>query len=390
MHRRATVPGSGWCALAAAAAVLAGVPVVVAQEAPGAGETTSVREQARVLYETGAAAFDAGDYAAALQKLQESYRLFASLRTLYSLGLCQHALGDFAAATRSLDQYLREAGADAPTELRTRAEELLGQMRAQMGKLDVRANVEGAEILVDGVVVGSSPLAEPVDIGPGWHVVEARRTGYRSEPQRANVTTGETATVALALVALPVETHPEPGPGAGTSPPPPVVVPEYGPPPGVTEQEWYGIGDADYQAYVFETGRRQSLANWVLERNRENPDLDLAEILAGSQGPAWLLAGTLVYVRYEYDFEKNGDRLPWFSTFEWMLGSALTLGAIVMAIIDALDVDKVNVAHPERLVAVPAGAHGSRTGAGESSPSAAAAPPPLDLSVGFGGLTLRF
>ena len=141
---------------------------------------------------------------------------------------------------------------------------------------------------------------------------------------------------------------------------------------------------------MFSTGRHQPLSNWILERNRENPDLTLAEILAGSQGPAWLLAGTLVFVRYEWDYETRNDRLPWFSFFEWMLGSALTVGAIVMAIIDVLDIGSVVVAHPERLMSQPEGVRPGAA-AGESVRAAQAdRGPQVDLSLGLNGLTLRF
>jgi tetratricopeptide (TPR) repeat protein len=383
--------------LVVAALAAAGLaPPAAAQEQPsGAEPAVSNRELARQRYEAGSAAFEAGDYPTARRELEESYRLFASLRTLYSLGLCQQKLGDYAAGVRSLEQYLLEAGADAPPELRTQAEQLISQMRAEMGRLEIAVNVDGADVLVDGTRAGVSPLVSPVDVGPGWHVVEARREGYEGTPQRANVTTGATAAVAVSLTEVAgtgagtgagtvagAGTGTGTGAGAGTGT-------GAEPTGGMSEQEWYGISDSDYQDYVFSTGRNQPLANWILERNRENPDLTLAEILAGSQGPAWLLAGTLVYVRYEHDFEKNGDDLPWFSFFEWMLGSALTLGAIVMAIIDVMDIGEVVVAHPERLMATPEGVRPA-SAVDESVRVAADEAPVVDLSLGFGGLMLRF
>ncbi|MBN1772615.1 MAG: PEGA domain-containing protein [Deltaproteobacteria bacterium] len=338
--------------------------------AHGAAADPSPRERARQHYEVGAAAFEAGDYASALGDLDESYRLFPSLRTLYSLGLCQHALGSFGPALRSLEQYLREGGADAPPELRARAEELVAQMRAELGRLEIRVNVEGAEVRVDGEVVGRSPLAAPVEVGPGWHVVEARHESWDGPPQRVNVTAGAAVVVTLALA-------PEPPP----EPPPPPVEPEpappassgWGPPAGVPEQEWYGISESHYQQYVYATGRHQPLASWLLERNRENPDLDLGILVASTQGPAWLLAGMLTYFVYEDEWQAKGWDLPWVSFFEWLFGGGMTVAAILMAIVDALDLNTIPVAHPERLAAPP--------------PSA---PPPIDVSLGPTGLVLRF
>jgi tetratricopeptide (TPR) repeat protein len=375
--------------------VAAAVLVLVATGPAAAQETSgepSPRELARQHYDAGAAAFEAGNFAAALVDLDESYRLFPSLRTLYSLGLCQHALGSFGPALRSLEQYLREAGADAPPDLKARAEELVAQIRTELGRIDVRVNVDGADVLIDGEVVGRSPLAGPVDVGPGWHVVEARHEEWDGPPQRVNVTAGGATTVALAMEQQ-VEAAPPP-------PPPPELAPapatRVGPPDGMSEQEWYGISDSDYQKYVYSTGRHQPLASWLLERNRENPDLDLGIILASSQGAAWLTAGTLVYLVHEKNWNTgtDPDTLPWVSFFTWLLGGALSLSAILMVIVDALDVDKVAVEHPERLIAAPAtAALPSPATASELEQrwAADAAPAlPVDVSLGLTGLTLRF
>jgi tetratricopeptide (TPR) repeat protein len=367
------------------AAAWLGARPAAAQETSG---TPSPRELARQHYDAGAAAFEAGDYAAALVDLDQSYRLFPSLRTLYSLGLCQHALGNSGPALRSLEQYLREAGAEAPADLRARAEELVAQLRAGMGRLEVQVNVEGAEVLVDGEVVGRSPLAAPYDVGPGWHLVEARHESWDGRPQRIEVAAGGSATVTLALAPLPEPPAPPPVPD-----PEPEPAESAGPPPGVSEQEWYGISDSDYQKYVYSTGRHQPLAGWLLERNRENPDLDLGVILAGSQGLAWLAAGTLVYLVHEKNWESNNDTLPWLSFFTWLLGGALTMSAVLMLIVDALDVDAVAVEHPDRLLAPAPRASAARTTLSEVEQRGAAddaAGWPVEVSLGVGGLVLRF
>lgn len=381
---RVRAVGAVAAALGAALSALAAAWPAAAQPA---GEEPSPRERARQQYEAGVAAFEAGDYATALAAIDESYRLFPSLRTLYSLGLCHHALGNFGPALRSLEQYLREAGPDAPADLRARAEELVAQMRAEMGRLEIRVNVEGADVLVDGEVVGRSPLAAPVEVGPGWHVVEARRESWSGSPERVNVAAGSAASVALALEQ---EAAPPP------PPPPPVepvaassATPLWGPPEGVSEQEWYGISDADYHRYVYSTGRHEPLANWLLEQNRENPDVDMATLVASTQGPAWLLAGMLTYFAYEEEHWKGaGLSLPWVSFFEWLFGGGMAVAAVVLAIVDALDLGTIEVQHPERLLSrPPASAAAADPERGRWTAAAAA---PVDVSLGVGGLRLRF
>ena len=75
-------------------------------------------------------------------------------------------------------------------------------MVRDMGRLRVSVSEEGAAILVDGVEVGRSPLAAPVDVGPGAHVVEARRDGFESAVARVTVGAAGAQAVDLRLTPL--------------------------------------------------------------------------------------------------------------------------------------------------------------------------------------------
>jgi hypothetical protein len=350
--------------------VVAAVPAVgsaSAEEDPG-----SAREQARMHYETGVAAFEAGDYDTALENLEESYRLFASLRTLYSIGLAHHAVGDYPAALRALRRYLEEGGTEVPEDLRARAETLLAEMRDRVARLDVRVDVEGALVRIDGAPAGTTPLPAPIEVGPGRHVVEVAADGYVSRAQRTFVNAGAQNTLLFLLEPAPAATAPEPEP-----PPVAPAAETRGPPPGVSEQEWYGVGDAGYRRYVYETGRRRPLANWILDANRESDEMLLAEVACGTLGPSWLAAGTIAWMFIDDEYTRT-----WMSTLEWALGGVLTLAAIVLAVFDAVDYGSVDVAHPERLFRLAeTGGTSTADGGGRARVTAA---------LGPGGLELRF
>ena len=66
--------------------------------------------------------------------------------------------------------------------------------------MHVTVNVSGAEIAVDGESVGQSPLADPVDVSPGSHSVEARYAG-RSTSSTVNAPAGKVVNVPLNLDA---------------------------------------------------------------------------------------------------------------------------------------------------------------------------------------------
>ncbi|MBI5500298.1 MAG: PEGA domain-containing protein [Deltaproteobacteria bacterium] len=169
-----------------ATVILLGVAATAAAQEGG----SSSRTQAREHYEAGAAAFEASDYPTALRELEESYRLFPSLRTLYSIGLCQQALFDYPAALLSLREYLREGGEEIAPEVRVQVEAAIVEMARDMGRIEVVVDIAGAAVTIDGRTRGTTPLAEPVDVGPGEHAVEVRREGYRPIADHVSVAVG--------------------------------------------------------------------------------------------------------------------------------------------------------------------------------------------------------
>jgi hypothetical protein len=76
----------------------------------------------------------------------------------------------------------------------------LDEAMALVGTLRVKAGVAGAEIVVDGNVVGSEPLEGEVFVEPGAHTIEARLVGYKGAPQAVTVAKGQSVDVALTLV----------------------------------------------------------------------------------------------------------------------------------------------------------------------------------------------
>jgi hypothetical protein len=119
------------------------------------------------------------------------------------MGLAEQALGRWVEA----DQHLREAlrsGSDAWIR-RNRAalESALETISQHLGRLDVTCNVGGAVLLVNGVRVGQTPLADPVTIPVGRVSVEVRMTGYLPATRTVVIEAGVLAREQLALAPAP-------------------------------------------------------------------------------------------------------------------------------------------------------------------------------------------
>ena len=72
----------------------------------------------------------------------------------------------------------------------------------EVGRLSVRSEASGAEVFLDGVLVGRVPLND-LTVVPGDYRVEVRHPDYEPFAQAVKVASGETASVTAVLVMKP-------------------------------------------------------------------------------------------------------------------------------------------------------------------------------------------
>jgi hypothetical protein len=190
-----------------AAAAAAGEPAAV-----GSAEDPALVE-AGERFDRGVACYDRGDYGAALAEFLRAYELTGYWGMLYNLGQVSQALARKTDALTYFEDYLAGGGGEIAPERRTEVEAQLAQLRSQLAQLRVTVDADGAEIRVDDEVVGTAPLAEPLYLEPGPHVVVARHPDYGSVREEITLASEVTETVALTLIA-----PTGPGPGPGTPP----------------------------------------------------------------------------------------------------------------------------------------------------------------------------
>lgn len=186
---------------------------------------------ARTLGTEGIKLANAGDCAAAIDKLTRAEALYHAPTILGRLGECQVALGMLVEGTENLNRVVREAlPANAPPaykQARDRAQGVLDAALPRIAKLRIVVEpvVEGLEVLVGDKSVPAALLGAERPTDPGTHQIVARAPGYRPASAEVTLAEGGAESVSLALVAdesaapPPVETKPEPLPPPA---PPPV------------------------------------------------------------------------------------------------------------------------------------------------------------------------
>ncbi len=197
-----------------------------ATEEPDAEESSRVAE-AQVEFERGVALFESGDLAEALAAFLRAYEIEPHSHLFYNIGVVQLEMGDHAAATRSLRRYLDESGDTVSARRRSEVEKHLDALSRRVARLTVRSNVDGAQVMIDGEVVGTSPLRDPIVLNPGTRRVHVSAPGYAASSQAIILAGGQDRVVEAELELQ--------------QPPPPVVV---------DTQERHEVRRLEISAYV--------------------------------------------------------------------------------------------------------------------------------------------
>ncbi|MGH7293804.1 MAG: PEGA domain-containing protein, partial [Polyangiaceae bacterium] len=214
---RATLAGLPFVAallgLSVAAAAFAQVPV----QAPSRQKplAQSLPPDARRDYDAGKLLFEDGDYATALLKYRAAYDRTRDPRLLWNVAVCQKDLRHYAKAAATLERYLAEGSHALSAADRHDAQELLRAIAPFTVPMTVRVSEPGAEVFIDDVLVGRSPLPGPVSLDMGTRRVRVRKDGFRQLDEEFPVGGSAPTTVDLELhkqagrlqLEVPADTH---------------------------------------------------------------------------------------------------------------------------------------------------------------------------------------
>lgn len=171
-------------------------------------EAAAKLEEARAHRDKGLKLFKEGAYEAALVEFERAYEIAPTWRLHYNIALIHKQMNDFAGALARFERFLAEGGAEVPADRKKEVDKEIVGLRAKVGGVRVTVDVEGAEIALDDVPVGKSPLAAPLVVNPGKRRVTATSSGGVPITKVVSVAAGETVDVSLTIPAPVVVTEP--------------------------------------------------------------------------------------------------------------------------------------------------------------------------------------
>jgi hypothetical protein len=147
----------------------------------------------------------------AVVEFESAHRIAPSPRTAGQLGLALQASGDWVRGYEMLREATGARGDGWVERNRAALETALHVAEEHVGTVDVRGNIEGAQVLLDDRVQGELPLARPITVLIGAHRLTVRRAGFATVERSVQVRPGELSRESIVLEPSQGALGPSPG-----------------------------------------------------------------------------------------------------------------------------------------------------------------------------------
>lgn len=186
-----------------------------AQPRSGSADAGAVTDEADALFNRGKAALTSGKIDQAYQLYLASWRLKQTHDIAGNLAQVELMLGKKRDAAEHIAFALAHFPPTVQSERREGMKKVLDGLRKEIGARTIEVSVPGAEVLVDGVRIGTAPLTGEVFLEPGRRTVEAQLAGYENSILTIDVAKGSTDKLVLEL-----HQNASAGPGPAPAPAP--------------------------------------------------------------------------------------------------------------------------------------------------------------------------
>jgi hypothetical protein len=168
-----------------------------------AASDSAAKQEAARRFEHAIKLYEEGDYTLALAEFERVYQLVPDYRVLYNIGQVSIQLGRYARAFRTLKEYLSRGAAELSPDRAAAVQADLTQLAGKVARVTVQIEPAGAQVNVDGVAAGRSPLSEPLVVDVGEHQIQIELPGYVTQSQTFIFTGGDRRDAAFALQPAP-------------------------------------------------------------------------------------------------------------------------------------------------------------------------------------------
>ncbi|HXU06929.1 MAG TPA: PEGA domain-containing protein [Polyangia bacterium] len=188
--------------LALALTVLTAGARPVQAQPPSAEAEAAKTSEAQAHFHRGIEFYKQGDFAAAQVEFTRAYEMVPNYKILYNLGQVSYQRRDHAAALRYFRKYLSD-GVDAiPAERHHEVMRDIADLEQRVGRLQIDTPEDGAEVFIDDVLVGTTPLRALITVNGGARKIDLVARGGEHQSRQVDVGSGEVVRLPFPRLAL--------------------------------------------------------------------------------------------------------------------------------------------------------------------------------------------
>jgi hypothetical protein len=168
---------------------------------PSTASPDAAKAEAFRRFQAGLDHFDRQEWSAALAEFLKSRELYRTRAATKNAAICLRKEGRFDEALEMYEELLRDFP-DLPQQDRDFAGREIQQLQGSIGAVDVRGAEPGATVVIDGRERGTAPVAGPLRVSAGSHVVRVFKEGFVPFESRVDVAGQQSVVVQVRLDAL--------------------------------------------------------------------------------------------------------------------------------------------------------------------------------------------
>jgi hypothetical protein len=138
-----------------------------------------------------------GDWRAAVIEIERAYAIASNYRVLFDIGQCRYQLHDYPGALAAFQKYLAEGGDLVAPDRRAQVVADVDLLRGRVATLRVASATTGAQVTLDDVSLGTTPLSAPTTVGVGRHKLVASKAGFVDVERTFDIAGDETLDVEI-------------------------------------------------------------------------------------------------------------------------------------------------------------------------------------------------
>ncbi len=162
----------------------------------------SKKDEASERFQKGVDLYGDGNLRAALIEFRRAYRLVPTFQLLYNLGQVSVELNEYVEAYNYYKLYLRKGKGKIDTARQREVKDELKKLEAFLASITIDVSEDDAEIMIDGVLVGESPMDEEVMVSAGRHQISVTLEDFAPWERTVDLAGRDFEAFAAELVSL--------------------------------------------------------------------------------------------------------------------------------------------------------------------------------------------